>query len=144
MGMNNGWSANVKAVAVCAIALFVAACSSNNLLPPAGVPVVGAWGGEHIRIGLNETGGSVEYDCAHGGISEGVRPDKNGNFDVAGVFVREHGGPVRQDEVPDSVPARYIGSILGSHMTLQVKLETQTLGPYVLAKGADARVFKCL
>jgi hypothetical protein len=58
--------------------------------------------------------------------------------------VREHGGPVRVGEVPDSVPARYVGRVDGDRMTLRVLVGRDTLGPFELRRGAEPQLFKCL
>ena len=79
-----------------------------------GSPVTGAWGGRHAGLALTESGGTIEYDCARGGLGAPVRPGSDGRFEVAGIHVREHGGPMRVGEVPDSVPARYVGHLSGN------------------------------
>jgi hypothetical protein len=109
-----------------------------------GVPVLGAWGAAHAELTLTDTGGSIEYDCAHGGLGSPVRPDAAGRFAIDGVHVREHGGPVRIGEIPDSLPARYIGRVSGERMTLRVLVGADTLGPFELRRGAEPRLFKCL
>ena len=108
-----------------------------------GTPLVGRWGGEHIALVLTDSGGSVEYDCAHGGIAGPVQP-VGGRFEVTGVHVREHGGPVRQGERPDTAPARYLGHIRGDRLDLRVVAGDDTLGPFELRRGAEPRLFKCL
>jgi hypothetical protein len=111
---------------------------------PTGAPVGGRWGGAHIALTLTEAGGRIEYDCAHGGFSTPVRPDQAGRFEVAGVHVREHGGPIRVGEVPDSLPARYVGRVSGDRMTLRVVVGRDTIGPFELRRGAEPQLFKCL
>lgn len=109
-----------------------------------GADIAGRWGGAHVALTLDDSGGSIEYDCAHGGLSAPVRPDRSGRFESDGVHVREHGGPVREGEVPDSIPARYAGRISGDRMTLRVLVGRDTLGPFELRRGAEPRLFKCL
>jgi hypothetical protein len=129
------------------IGLLLAACApattSDNRPGPA---VTGPWGGDHVRLELTPAGGAVEYDCAHGGLTEPVRPGPRGDFEARGVHIREHGGPVREGERPDSVPARFVGRIVGDQMTLRVYAGARpdTLGPFELRRGGEARVFKCL
>jgi hypothetical protein len=117
-------------------------CTSVGSPPSA--PVTGRWGGTHVALTLSESGGTIEYDCAHGGIRAPLRPGQDGRFEVDGVHVREHGGPVRVGEVPDSVAARYTGRIAGERMTLRVLVGSDTLGPFELRRGAEPRLFKCL
>jgi hypothetical protein len=123
--------------------LLFTACAPGTLIR-AGEPVTGDWGGDHVALSLTPAGGSVEYDCAHGGLFEPIRPDAGGVFVAAGVHVREHGGPVRADERPDSIPARYTGTVRGNRMTLRVSAGADTLGPYELERGAVPRLLKCL
>ena len=111
-----------------------------------GTLVTGRWGGDHVALELTPAGGTVEYDCAHGGLTQPVRPGARGEFEATGVHIREHGGPIREGERPDSAPARYVGRVTGDRMTLRVFAGSRpdTLGPFDLRRGGEARVFKCL
>lgn len=111
-----------------------------------GTLVTGRWGGDHVALELTSAGGTVEYDCAHGGLTQPVRPGTGGEFEAAGVHIREHGGPIREGERPDSIPARFVGRVTGDRMTLRVYAGSRpdTLGPFDLRRGGEARVFKCL
>ena len=121
------------------------ACSSPAGRTAAdGAALTGRWGGDHIALTLTPDAGTLEYDCAHGGISEALRPDADGRFEAAGVHVREHGGPMRVGERPDSVPARYLGRVRDSRLTLRVVVGSDTLGPYELRRDAEPRLVKCL
>ena len=120
------------------------ACSNTGALPASDGPITGLWGGAHAGLTLTDSGGTISYDCAHGGLASPVRPDGAGHFEVAGVHVREHGGPIRIGEVPDSVPARYVGEVSADRMTLRVLVGTNTLGPYSLVRGATAQLVRCL
>jgi hypothetical protein len=135
------WSHDLPLLSIGVAAVFgcTAIGSSQDRATP-----VGSWGGAHAALLLTEVGGTIEYDCAHGGLSAPIHPDGAGRFDVAGVHVREHGGPMREGEVPDSVPARYVGKVSGDHMTLQVHVGDDTLGPFDLRRGAQGQLFKCL
>jgi hypothetical protein len=129
------------------VVLLLAACApatTSDNRP--GAAVTGPWGGDHVRLELTPAGGAVEYDCAHGGLTEPVRPGPRGDFEARGVHIREHGGPVREGERLDSVPARFVGRIAGDQMTLRVYAGARpdTLGPFELRRGGEARVFKCL
>src|SRR5947207_1688769 len=77
---------------------------------PSPVPA-GAWGGDHVAMTVADAAAHLELDCAHGDIPGTITVDALSQFDVAGVFVREHGGPIRPAEVPDSPPAKYSGSV---------------------------------
>jgi hypothetical protein len=126
------------------IVAVIVGCPLPGPSPNGGAPVIGAWGATHAALTLTDTGGSIEYDCAHGALRSPVRPDAGGRFAIDGVHVREHGGPVRIGEVPDSLPARYVGRVSGNRMTLSVLVGPDTLGPFELRRGAEPRLFKCL
>jgi hypothetical protein len=106
---------------------------------------IGLWGGEHIRLEVTAQGGQVEYDCAHGTIDQQIVLDRQGRFDVRGTHVREHGGPIRKDEISDSHPAQFSGQISGTTMTLSVT-ETDTkeiVGTFTLVYGQKPHIVKC-
>ncbi|KPJ94622.1 MAG: hypothetical protein AMS18_03330 [Gemmatimonas sp. SG8_17] len=130
------------AVPALAVLLLVAGCGRSLLGPE----LIGTWGGEHILLTVAWDGATVEYDCAYGALAQPVVPDPGGNFDIPGTHVFEHGGPVREDEVPDEHPARYRGWTNGRRMTLSVTLTDtgQVIGPYELRFGRQALLFKCL
>jgi hypothetical protein len=106
----------------------------------------GSWGGEHIALQVRENSASIEFDCAHGTIDQQLSTDAGGHFDVTGVYVREHGGPARQGEEPDTHPARYIGRTSGKRMTMTVTLtdSNRTIGTFELELGREPMVTKCL
>ena len=105
----------------------------------------GTWGGGGVRLSVAEGGATVEFDCAHGTLKE-LLLDAGGNFDVAGTFVPERGGPVREDEGEErkGQPARYSGKVAGKTMTLNVKLdEPDELPSFTLTHGEEAMLTKC-
>ena len=61
---------------------------------PSPVPA-GAWGGDHVAMTVADAATHLELDCAHGDIPGTITVDARGQFDVAGVFVREHGGLIK-------------------------------------------------
>ena len=123
------------------LALAAAGCAS---VPPAGVPVTGQWGGPHIGLTLDETGGRIDYDCAGGTIGP-VVPAGDGSFTAAGTHTPGHGGPARQGEVPAVHAATFSGTVSGDRMTLQGRVATGvTLGPFTLRRGAEPGIFRCL
>ena len=125
--------------------LALGACSGAAVLPATSDgPIVGAWGGPHAALVLADSGGTIQYDCAHGRLHAPLRPDGAGHFVVAGVHVREHGGPTRVDEVADSVPAQYVGDVAGDRMTLRVFAGLDTLGPFALVRDAAPQLVRCL
>jgi hypothetical protein len=132
------------APAVFTCAALVSGCSPGG--PDPTIVPAGLWGGQHVALEVGAADARLELDCAHGTIDEPLRLDGDGRFDAAGVFVPEHGGPVRPDEPPDRRPARYRGSIDGGRMRLEIALVDTgpPVGRYQLALGRTPRVFKCL
>jgi hypothetical protein len=107
---------------------------------------LGVWGGEHVSLVVADTGGTLDYDCAHGTIDPPLVTDPDGRFDLVGTHTREHGGPIRSDEKPDKHPARYTGAIDGETMALTVTLTDSAAPPatFTLTRGRIGQVFKCL
>lgn len=131
---------------IVAIALLISAggCGDDLVLWDTGRAVTGDWNGMHVALSLDSQGGAIEFDCAHGGLYEALRPDASGRFSVPGVFVREHGGPIREGEVPDSVAARYTGTLALGELTLRALVAGDTLGPFTLRRDGPGRLLKCL
>ena len=127
--------------------LVVALLAAPGCPQPLGsADLIGPWGGEHIGLVVAESGAAVEYDCAHGTIDAPLSVASDGRFTASGTHVREHGGPIREGEVPDVHPAAYTGQVRGDRMTITVR-ETDTgttIGTFTLKRGANARVLKCL
>ena len=126
------------------VAAALLGCTSPAVLPGNGTVVVGRWGAVHAGLTLTDSGGAIEYDCAHGGFSRPLQPDGAGRFTIMGIHVPERGGPVRVGEVPDSLPAEYVGHVIGDSMTLRVLVGADTLGPFALRRGIEPQLFKCL
>jgi len=122
--------------------IFYSGCSSSI----SQIDLTGKWGGEHIGILVSDSSATLEYDCAHGTIDEPIIPDAEGKFEVIGVHVFEHGGPIRIDEIPDEHPALYKGHIVGNDMTLVLVItDTDTeIDTFLLTRGVEPLIFKCL
>ena len=103
----------------------------------------GLWGGDHISMTVTATGARIELDCAHGDIFVRLPAAP---FSVAGTFVREHGGPIRDGEIPNSRPAVYSASSSADKMTLTVRITdtNEMIGTFTLTRGVSGRVVKCL
>ena len=127
------------------VALFaLAGCPDSSATSLDGTVILGTWNGPHASLTVDDRGGTTEYDCAHGGLQAPIRLDADGRFVAAGVHVREHGGPIRVGEVPDSVPAVYSGRLDGATLTLRVTAGPDTLGPFTLRRDAPIQLLKCL
>jgi hypothetical protein len=131
------------AITLMVVGTIAMGCAAGLGVEP-GVSLTGAWGGRGVSLSLTETGGTVEYDCAHGTISSPLVPDDAGVVRVAGVYVREHGGPVREGEPVDASPGLFVGSVQGNALTLRLIVGTDTLGVFRAVKGATPQLFKCL
>ena len=107
----------------------------------------GMWGGTDVRLDIAADGNRFEFGCAHGTITQPILLDAKGNFDVAGEFVFEHGGPVYAGEVEDKHPARYTGTVTEGKImvvTIVITDQNKTLGPYKLTLGVQPKIVKCL
>ena len=105
----------------------------------------GSWGAPHIRIDVEQSSATIDYDCANGTIDGPLTYDRKGNFTWRGTHNREHPGPTRIDETSNSRRAIYTGSIKGDTMTLTVKLAdaNEVVETFTLKRGGYGRVFKC-
>ena len=124
--------------------LLVVACAANPGGPsPLDRVPSGEWGGEHVRLTVEDAGGTVEFDCAHGRLEAPLKLDASGRFDVRGRLAFE-GGPARKDEAEGGQPARYRGETDGERMSLEVTLEGgASAGTFALARNGRARLVKC-
>lgn len=126
-----------------ALALFISfliGCAGNSQVIQSGI-----WGGKHVGMVISDSSATLDYDCAHGSIVEPIMADENGMFNVRGVYVIEHGGPIRLGEILDKHPAEYYGNIKDKEMTLIVKL-TDTdvvVDTFYLTFEADPIIYKC-
>lgn len=111
----------------------------------------GAWGGERVRLEVTEKGAAFETDCAHGTIDHPVTTEAGGRFKAKGHYVREHGGPEREEEREGEregmgAPALYTGRTDGKTMTLTVRLAqtNEEVGSFTLTLGKKVRLTKCM
>jgi hypothetical protein len=117
--------------------------ADKQAAPDASAVATGAWGGEHIALQVSEKGADVEFDCAHGQVTQPITLDRHGDFNVAGTFTPEHGGPVRRDENTPSASARYSGRVDGDTMSLTITLGKEKVGIYTLVRGSRPSLTKC-
>lgn len=106
----------------------------------------GKWGGRHVGMDVTADGAQLDFDCAHATINQPLKLDGGGNFDVQGLYTKEHGGPVRSDEDQSGAAARFKGHFAGKTLTLTITLDSsgETFGPFTLEHGKYPRIFKCM
>lgn len=128
-----------------ASAPFVAlvACTGASIAGRDRVPA-GDWGGLHVAMQVTAAGAELEFDCARATIDEPLRLEED-RFSVAGSYVREHGGPIREGEAEDRHPARFLGVLRDENLTFSVRLTdaAETIGPFTVVRGSRPRLFKC-
>ena len=125
------------------VLIIAAGACALNVSP---IDLLGEWGGDHIAVTVLPDSVMLEYDCAHGVITEPFLVGSNGEFSMTGYHVMEHGGPIREGEEPDLLPARYHGDTDGNTLQITVEL-TDTgveVGDFTVVKGEMPRLFKCL
>ena len=107
---------------------------------------LGEWGGEHMRLVVNPTGASTEFDCAHGSIDSPVMVSAQGRFEAEGKHVIEHGGAINENEPENIHPAHYVGVVHGTAMTISITLTDmqRAVGTFQLVYGSTATIQKCL
>ena len=109
--------------------------------------LLGEWGGLHLELTADPTGARLQYDCATGVIDPPVMV-AGGQLHATGTHSPGHGGPIREDEMPVKLPARYDGELTegGNTLALTVTLSDtgERLGVYKLTKGRHGQVFACL
>lgn len=136
--------------ALCASLAFgfavVATGCVHDATGPSSLGLTGIWGGDHISLTVTTTDSHLEFDCAHGTVPGMLTADRRGAFMARGTFVRERGGPIRQNEEPTGDAAFYSGRVTGDTMQLTVRLlDPDTLiGTFDLTRGVAGRVVKCL
>ena len=125
--------------ALAAVVLAFFACGQP--LVPSEVRA-GVWGGERITLTVGRTGSTVHFCCAAGKIDQDLSVDASGSFEAPGEYQFE-GGPIPAGGNP-LLPARYSGTVSGSHMTLTVTLPSGLLGPFALTFGYPGLTATCV
>jgi hypothetical protein len=142
--MQRWWRIAMAAAASASLAAALG-CSGSILLDVNTVPA-GTWGGDHAALVVGASASTVQLDCAHGTLDSPIHVDRNGRFDVSGIFVREHGGPIAVGEPEDRHSARFFGSMAGGRLTLFISIGDLGLqmGPFGLTLGAPSHIVRCL
>ena len=106
----------------------------------------GVWGGEHIRMEVNDSGADIEFDCARGNVSQRLELDDKDRFKVQGIYMAETPAPAAVDGglAASGVKATYTGTLTGSSLRLEVLIEGQdTLQIFELVQGDQGRLARC-
>ena len=103
----------------------------------------GTWGATGVRLEVTGDTAVIEFDCAHGTLKGPLTLDGQHRFSVAGAFVRERGGPQREDDPPPEA-ATYSGQVEEETMNLAVRVGATDIGAFRLTHGGEARLRKCL
>lgn len=106
----------------------------------------GTWGGDHILMEVTEEGARIEFDCAHGVISEALRVDTQGKFSARGTHFRERGGPQHAGEEDKGEPVIYSGTTDGQTATFTITNSStdEVIGTFSITLGKRTRLMKCL
>jgi len=97
----------------------------------------GRWGGRNAELVVTSAGASAQFKCgATGLIGQRLRLQAGSSFDVPGSFVT----PVLNVGVQ---PARYVGSVSGSDMTLALSVSGQPAGTFQLRRGTEPAFDPC-
>lgn len=125
---------------------LVALASACAMSPQNAAPLVGIFGGEHIRMTVGSVDSDVEYDCAAGTLL-GPLPVR-GDFTNAGSHTPGIGGPERVGETRPAYPATYRGRVLPDSIEMIVDVDLPSgqarLGPFRLRQGSDGNLLRCL
>ncbi len=126
--------------------VFVApliACAQGATSPSAVAMRTGVWGGEQVRLEVVQSGGQIEFSCAHATIDEPLVAKSDGTVDVAGRFVTE-GGPTRDG--PEQFQAvRLTGRVEGETFSFALTPvgSSASLGSFSATFGRTPRLTKC-
>jgi hypothetical protein len=106
----------------------------------------GVWGGEHIRMEVNDSGADIEFDCARGSISQRLELDDKGRFKVRGIYIAEIPAPATVDggSTASGVKGTYTGTLSGSRLRLEVFIDGQNMPrTFDLVQGDQGHLAKC-
>ena len=125
-----------------------AACSSSTTsatLPADGLLPLGNWGGDSSAMIASDTATHLHIACTFGDVSGRIALDQAGRFDVAGSYMLR-AYPIA---VGPTVPARFVGRLSGSTLTVTVLVndttqhQSVTRGPVTITLDAEPKLGPC-
>jgi hypothetical protein len=128
---------------VVALAVSCSVPTSTPLFDGA-VPL-GTWGGDSAGLIVGDTAMHLHVGCTYGDISGRVPVGADGQFDVMGSYMLR-AYPIA---VGPTVPARFVGRVVGSTATITVTIndtvqhQSVVRGPVTVTYGADPRLGPC-
>jgi len=126
-------------LAVVASAVLIGPCDPTGLKPPK--DLAGMWGGENAALIADDSSAHIHIGCTYGDVHHRIIPDHDGRFDVPGEQnITAH--PVDRGILH---PARFVGRVIGTSLTLTVTLTdtTVTLGPVQVFFGKEPQMGPC-
>lgn len=129
----------LESLAVIAVAWSTAFIAYGANLP------VGEWGGERVRLSVDERGAVIQTDCASGHVAGPIKLGVDGSFVAGGSFAEHSGGPQRADGATSQADARFSGHVRGDTMRLSVQRSGgQAALEFTLRRGATVKLVRCL
>jgi hypothetical protein len=132
--------------AIAATAVVVSCASTSTTLAVSdGALALGTWGGDSSGLIVSDTAMHLHVACTYGDVSGRVLVGANGDFDVAGSYMLR-AYPIA---VGPSVPARFVGHLDGSTLTIRaivddtVQHQSVVRGPVVVKLGDAPRLGPC-
>jgi hypothetical protein len=110
-----------------------------------GFLAAGTWGADGSGLIVQDTVAHLHIGCTFGDMPAPVAVDQNGAFDVAGSYVLR-AYPVM---IGPSLPARYVGKVSGSKVTITVTVDdtvqhqTVIKGPVTVTLGETPKLGPC-
>ena len=126
-------------LAVVASVVLIGPCDPTGLKPPK--DLAGMWGGENAALIADDSSAHIHIGCTYGDVHQQIIPDHDGRFDVPGEQnITAH--PVDRGILH---PARFVGRVIGTSLTLTVTLTdtTVTLGPVQVFFGKEPQMGPC-
>lgn len=102
----------------------------------------GAWGGVGAALETFPERAVLELGCARVETKGGIRPDAEGRFRLAAVYVNERPGPVLDDREMPSRPAEIRGRVLDGVIEGAVLVDGRREA-FRVSLGREAELVKC-